>query len=348
MAIEPRVVRMQLDRARIDFDGFAEPSEIGGPPAQPDRRIHVLRFLVVGLAGRCEVGFESLSTIRRDRRGHERLAEERQRLGQLSFDGAQDRPARSRPAKDRQSEARDRAGHDHRIRRMIRLELRPMIALAAPVVAAELGWIAMGLVDTLMVGRLGADAIGAVGLGSILFVAVAVFAMGMLLGLDPLVAQAYGAKDLRDCHRWLVDGVWLAALIALPLVALTLAIDAVLPFWGLPPSVLRLTQPYLGILAWSLPPLLLYVAFRRYLQALGIVTPVMVALILANVVNIVVNWILIFGRFGAPALGAAALLTRRFSRGSSWRCTSSWSSDVARLTPLRACRTRRSDSTVRG
>ncbi len=192
-----------------------------------------------------------------------------------------------------------------------------MIALAAPVVAAELGWIAMGLVDTLMVGRLGADAIGAVGLGSILFVAVAVFAMGMLLGLDPLVAQAYGAKDLRDCHRWLVDGVWLAALIALPLVALTLAIDAVLPFWGLPPSVLRLTQPYLGILAWSLPPLLLYVAFRRYLQALGIVTPVMVALILANVVNIVVNWILIFGRFGAPALGArgaayATLLSRVF------------------------------------
>jgi len=192
-----------------------------------------------------------------------------------------------------------------------------MIALAAPVVAAELGWIAMGLVDTLMVGRLGADAIGAVGLGSILFVAVAVFAMGMLLGLDPLVAQAYGAKDLRDCHRWLVDGVWLAALIALPLVALTLAIDAVLPFWGLPPSVLRLTQPYLGILAWSLPPLLLYVAFRRYLQALGIVTPVMVALILANVVNVVVNWILIFGRFGAPALGArgaayATLLSRVF------------------------------------
>jgi len=200
---------------------------------------------------------------------------------------------------------------------MIRRELRPMIGLAAPVVAAELGWIAMGLVDTLMVGRLGADAIGAVGLGSILFVAVAVFAMGTLLGLDPLVAQAFGAKDLRDCHRWLVDGVWLAALIALPLVALTLAINALLPFWGLPPSVLRLTQPYLRILAWSLPPLLLYVAFRRYLQALGIVGPAMVALILANVVNIVVNWILIFGRFGAPALGVrgaayATLLSRVF------------------------------------
>jgi MATE family multidrug resistance protein len=200
---------------------------------------------------------------------------------------------------------------------MLRREFRPMVTLAAPVVMAELGWVAMGLVDTLMVGRLGADAIGAVGLGSMLFIAVAVFAMGLLLGLDPLVAQAYGAKQLGECHRWLVDGLWLSGLIALPLVGVTLGIAAMLPFWGLPPGVLPLTQPYLGILAWSLPPLLLYVAFRRYLQALGIVTPVMVALIAANGVNIVVNWVLIFGRFGAPALGVrgaayATLLSRVF------------------------------------
>jgi multidrug resistance protein, MATE family len=200
---------------------------------------------------------------------------------------------------------------------MLRREFRPMVALAAPVVMAELGWVAMGLVDTLMVGRLGADAIGAVGLGSMLFIAVAVFAMGLLLGLDPLVAQAYGAKQLGECHRWLVDGLWLSALVALPLVAVTLAMTAMLPLWGLPPEVLPLTQPYLAIVAWSLPPLLLYVAFRRYLQALGIVKPVMVALILANGVNIAVNWILIFGHFGAPALGVrgaayATLISRVF------------------------------------
>jgi multidrug resistance protein, MATE family len=200
---------------------------------------------------------------------------------------------------------------------MLRGELRPMIVLAGPVIAAELGWVAMGLVDTLMVGRLGADAIGAVGLGSMLFVAIAVFAMGLLLGLDPLVAQAYGARQLAECHRWLVDGVWLSALIALPLVTVTYGVDALLPTWGLPPSVLQLTRPYLAIVAWSLPPLLLYVAFRRYLQALGIVRPVMVDLILANAVNVVVNWILIFGHFGAPALGVrgaayATLLSRVF------------------------------------
>src|SRR4051794_17681979 len=88
-------------------------------------------------------------------------------------------------------------------------ELRPMLALASPVVVAEVGWVAMGIVDTLMVGRLGPEAIGAVGLGSTLFIAIGVFAMGLLLGLDPLVAQAFGARRIDECHRWLIAGVWL-------------------------------------------------------------------------------------------------------------------------------------------
>src|SRR5215510_7447212 len=123
----------------------------------------------------------------------------------------------------------------------MRQEFRPMLALAAPVVLAELGWVTMGIVDTLMVGRLGAHAIGAVGLASTLFIAVGVFAMGVLLGLDPLVAQAFGARRLDECHRWLVAGVWLAALITLPLVGVTMVLDVLLDRWGLPPDVLQIT-----------------------------------------------------------------------------------------------------------
>jgi MATE family multidrug resistance protein len=188
-------------------------------------------------------------------------------------------------------------------------EFKPMLALAAPVVLAELGWVTMGIVDTLMVGRLGAHAIGAVGLASMLFFAVGVFAMGVLLGLDPLVAQAFGARRLDECHRWLVDGVWLGVFVAVPTVALIYAMRASLGSWGLPPDVEALVRPYLGILAWSLPPLLLYVAFRRYLQAINLVRPVMIALVTANVVNAVANWVLIFGHLGFPAMGV---------RGSAW------------------------------
>ena len=93
-----------------------------------------------------------------------------------------------------------------------------MLVLAPPVIVAELGWVSMQIVDTLIVGRLGPDAIGAVGLASAMFIAVAVFAMGLLLGLDPFVAQAFGAGRLGECHRWLIAGVWLAALVTLPVV----------------------------------------------------------------------------------------------------------------------------------
>jgi len=182
-------------------------------------------------------------------------------------------------------------------------ELRPMLALAAPVVLAELGWVTMGIVDTLMVGRLGAHAIGAVGLAGMLFFAVGVFAMGLLLGLDPLVAQAFGAGRVDECHRWLVDGIWLGVFVSVPTVALLYGMDATLDWWGLPAQVVVLVRPYLGVLNWSLPPLLLYVAFRRYLQAMNLVRPIVIALVSANLVNAFFNWILIFGHFGAPALG---------------------------------------------
>jgi MATE family multidrug resistance protein len=117
------------------------------------------------------------------------------------------------------------------------------------------------------------------------------------------VAHAFGAKRLDECHRWLVAGVWLGLLVSLPLVGLVLLTNASLGLWGLPPEVLTLTRPYMSILAWSLPPLLLYASFRRYLQAMNIVRPVMFALISANLLNVLGNWILIFGHLGMPAMG---------------------------------------------
>ena len=180
-----------------------------------------------------------------------------------------------------------------------------MFALATPVVLAELGWMTMGLVDTLMVGRLSAEAIGAVGIGSAVFMAVVIFAMGLLLGLDTLVSQAYGAGRLDDCHRWLLHGIVLAVVVSVPMTLLMFWIEQGLDTWGLDPVVLELTREYVHVVSWSVLPLLLYAAFRRYLQGMGVVRPVMLALTLANVANAVTNWILIFGKFGAPAMGVA-------------------------------------------
>jgi MATE family, multidrug efflux pump len=191
----------------------------------------------------------------------------------------------------------------------VRAELRPMFALALPVVIAELGWMTMGMVDTLMVGPLGPEAIGAVGLGSALFIAMGIFGMGMLLGLDTLVSQSFGAGRLDECHRWLIHGVALSVLLTIPTTLLLFWVSANLDRWGMNPDVLRLMRPYLDAIAWSTLPLLVYFALRRYLQGLGVVRPIMVTLIVANLMNLAGNWLLIYGNLGAPALGVA---------GSAW------------------------------
>ena len=188
-------------------------------------------------------------------------------------------------------------------------ELAETLRLAWPVIVAELGWMFMGVVDTLMVGRLAPEAIGAVGLGGIIFFTVAVFGMGVLLGLDTFVSQAFGAGNLDECHRWLRAGVHLSFLLTPLVMLVTFGLLHALPLLGLHPQVRALTIPYVAVLIWSTLPLLLYASFRRYLQALGLVRPVMITLIGANLVNAGFNWLLIFGRAGFPALGVA---------GSAW------------------------------
>lgn len=192
----------------------------------------------------------------------------------------------------------------------IRSEAGPTFRLALPAVLAELGWMAMGTVDTFMVGRVSPAAIGAVGLGSVIFLLPAIFAIGLLLGLDTLVSQAFGARRLEECHRWLWQGTWLSLFLSLPLVAVIwLGLGPLLAAAGLNPEVLPLSRSYLEILAWSLPPLLLYTTFRRYLQGLGRATAVAAALASANLVNLGGNWVLIHGHLGFPALGV---------NGSAW------------------------------
>jgi len=178
-----------------------------------------------------------------------------------------------------------------------------MLALAGPVVLAEVGWVMMGIVDTIIVGPLGPAAIGSVGIGSILFLALAIFGMGLLLGLDTLVSHAYGAGRLDECHRWLLHGILLSLIGAPVLTAVALVGILLLPSWGFPPEVLSLTVPYLHVITWSLLPLLLYASFRRYLQALGIVAPITFALVTANLINAVAAWALVYGHLGLPAIG---------------------------------------------
>jgi MATE family multidrug resistance protein len=188
-------------------------------------------------------------------------------------------------------------------------EWRPMLHLAGPVVLAELAWMAMSIIDTLMVGRVGPAAIGAVGLGSVLYFTVAMLGMGTLLGLDTLVSHAFGANRLDECNRALLHGVYLSLLLTPVLMGMVWLSIPLIERFGIHPEVLVQTIPFLKALTWGTLPLLLYASFRRYLQAINAVRPVMFALITANLVNLLGNWALIYGHLGFRALG---------TEGSGW------------------------------
>jgi MATE family multidrug resistance protein len=182
-------------------------------------------------------------------------------------------------------------------------ELAAMVALAVPVVLSELGWTVEGIVDTVMVGRLGPAAIGAVALGNAVYYVPAIFGMGLLLGLDTLVAQAHGRRDHDDCHRWLAQGVYLACLVTPTLMLLIfLASFGFVPF-GIHLEVAGPAGAYLRIINWGTLPLLLYGCTRRYLQGVGDVRVVTVTVVAGNLVNWFGNWVLIYGKLGMPALG---------------------------------------------
>jgi MATE family multidrug resistance protein len=203
-------------------------------------------------------------------------------------------------------------------RDVFRRELRPTLRLALPLVLAEVGWMSMGIVDTLMVGRLpnSAVALGAVSLGSTLYYMVAIFANGLLLGLDTLVSHAFGRTDLDDARQSLATGIALALLLSPIVMVFVLLWPPLMKAVGVQPEIVSAMGPFLRALNWATMPLLLSFALRRYLQAVHIVRPVTFAYVTANVVNALFNWIFIFGKVGSPAFGVPG---------------SGWSTCVARI-----------------
>jgi MATE family multidrug resistance protein len=156
-----------------------------------------------------------------------------------------------------------------------------------------------------------------------MFFTVMVLGIGTLFALDTFVAHSYGAGRIDECHRWLYAGLQLAAVLSVVLVAAGLAGVRLLSWSGIQPDVLVLLQPYLTALLWSAPPLLFYTVLRRYLQAMNTVRPILVAVVIANLINAAANVVLVYGHLGAPALGVvgsayATLLARLALVGMFW------------------------------
>lgn len=183
-------------------------------------------------------------------------------------------------------------------------ELRATIALALPMVVVQVGIMAMGFVDTLMVGHVSGDVLAAVALGNIYFFNVSIFGTGTLMALDPLVSQAVGAGDdpsiARATQRGAILGLGIAVLTALAL----LPSAAVFRAFHQPPAIIGDASSYLIISAVGVLPFFAFVVFRQTLQALGRVAPIVWTVVLANLLNAALNWVFVYGHLGSPAMNA--------------------------------------------
>src|ERR1700730_743181 len=182
----------------------------------------------------------------------------------------------------------------------VRTELRGLLKLAAPIAATQAGFALMGLVDTAVVGRLGARQLGAVGLANGLFFAVAVVGLGIMMGLDPLLSQALGARDERRAGELLWQGVWLAlgvtAVLAVPILLSPLLLRPM----RVPEAIEADARAFLLSRLPGLLPMLLFAGLRASLQAHGITRPLVVATVLANVANLLLDLLLVFGGGSLP------------------------------------------------
>ena len=182
-------------------------------------------------------------------------------------------------------------------------ELRALWRLAWPVVLSNLGAMGMGVVDTVMTGAFGGDALAAVALATTWGWGVAVVARNVAKGLDPLVAQAFGAGQHEKARRHLVQALVLALALSLPVALLHLVAARGLGLLGQPAALLPLAGQYSTVMALGVPMMMVVAFLQQFFQALGIVRPFTVAIVLANLLNVGLNLLFMHGLGAWPGMG---------------------------------------------
>jgi MATE family multidrug resistance protein len=184
-----------------------------------------------------------------------------------------------------------------------------MLPIALPLAAANLAQMAMGLTNAMMVGHLGGAALSAAGLGGALYFSVAITTQGVLTAVAPLAARAIGARDHRAAGQVAAAGLIVAAVAAVPIVALLSVLDRLLLIIGYDPALAAEIGRYLAAIRWAAPAFLAFGVLRALLAAAFRARTVMIVLVLGIPANALLNWVLIFGHLGMPELGIA---------GSGW------------------------------
>ena len=188
------------------------------------------------------------------------------------------------------------------------------LKLALPIVVAQLGQILVQLADNIMVGRWGGEnalPLAAVSFGGQVAMLFFLFALGSSMGLTPIVGALVGRGQRENTNPWLFNGLILYLLTGIVLMLAQLAFQPLLYHLGQPREVVDASLTYYRIMAYSIPFVMLFATFKQFLEGIGNTGISMVVLLGANLRNVVVNWLFIYGACGCPEMGVegAALAT---------------------------------------
>ncbi len=200
------------------------------------------------------------------------------------------------------------------VRQMIpmKADFASLIRLAMPVAAVQVGVMMMGAVDTIMVGHLSAPDLAAVALGNLYFFLTASFGLGTLFALDPVISQAVGAGDRLGIARGIQRGFVMAAILSLTTCLFLIPGLPFLTFLRQPADVIPIAAQYALVSIPGVLPFYGFIVLRQSLQSMGKVAPIVAVIVVANIGNVFLNWVLIYGNLGVPSMGAV---------GSGWATT---------------------------
>lgn len=184
-------------------------------------------------------------------------------------------------------------------------QYRKTLKLAFPIVLTQVGQVTVQLVDNAMVGRLGALPLAGVSFGGTVFFLTFVLAMGISMGLTPLVGERFSRGEHKESATLLQNAIVLYGLLSILFFAIQIAVVPLMYRMGQPIEVVDTAIPYYRYLAMSVVPFMLFAAFKQFLEGIGKTQANMVIIISANLINILFNYLLIYGKHGFPAMGAA-------------------------------------------
>ncbi|NOU59150.1 MATE family efflux transporter [Marinifilum caeruleilacunae] len=182
-------------------------------------------------------------------------------------------------------------------------EYKKTLSLSIPVIIAQAGQITVGLIDNVMIGQLGTTPFAAASFTNTLFSLVLIFGMGYSFALTPLIGKNWGEKKYSSIGSWVKNGILANTFMGVVLAVILLILYLLIPFMGQPESILQASQDYLAILIVSVVPMMIFYGFKQFAEGIGDTKTAMKIMLWANAINVIANYLFMYGKLGLPELG---------------------------------------------